>query len=576
MLRKASLWRSIIDFLCRKKDVTLQEIRRLEKRNRIKKLIKILNGESYNRYCAAAALGRLKATRAIEPLIATLGDENIAVRREAAAALGTLKATCAIDPLIAALEDESIDVRASAAGALKKLGWKPEGESLSLAYHAVRCDVAELVKIGRTAIEPMEAVLLDRRRTADDRYRATQVLDKLQWKPKDEALKVAYFMARMDTEELVKIGEASVEWLKHSFGYFNLDRDKDKREKLWAALCEIASPSSLDHLISTLRSPYCTESIEIQKAMIETIGKIGDEKVIPSLFDLSKSRNGHLYWDTVYLSIAQIIKRCGLNAFKVVLFDERFWGWEGWDLLRYPAHTSTREAFVDAFASLGTQAIEPLTLLMKDTTNPCYVVRYLAAYAIGCIGDIKARDDLIHFMEEDWHAELVEVLGNFKDARVVETLIEILGGKGDFDRKSTAVVSLGKIGDPIAVNNLIELLKPDPNPSYLEGYGNPLRLRSVAAQALGKIRDSRAVLPLCEALSDQTMVTFSTSSNDPQWHEGCTDRVVDGYQPTRIYAAIALGEIGDRRAKDALESASKHDRDEAVRKHTAQALSRII
>lgn len=69
---------------------------------------------------AAEALGQIKDTRAIEPLIAALKDENADVRREAAEALGRMKDTRAIEPLMAALED--LSVQSEAARALKRLG----------------------------------------------------------------------------------------------------------------------------------------------------------------------------------------------------------------------------------------------------------------------------------------------------------------------------------------------------------------------------------------------------------------------------------------------------------------------
>ncbi len=80
-------------------------------------------------YCR---LGRVGDTRAVEPLIAALNDENehehLGLRQEEgktclyAAVLGMLGDTRAVEPLIAALENENDRVCGYAAEALGKLG----------------------------------------------------------------------------------------------------------------------------------------------------------------------------------------------------------------------------------------------------------------------------------------------------------------------------------------------------------------------------------------------------------------------------------------------------------------------
>jgi HEAT repeat protein len=57
----------------------------------------------------------------VNPLIATLKDEEWLVRRYAARSLGELRATRAIKPLIDALDDEGFRATAAAAEALRKI-----------------------------------------------------------------------------------------------------------------------------------------------------------------------------------------------------------------------------------------------------------------------------------------------------------------------------------------------------------------------------------------------------------------------------------------------------------------------
>lgn len=75
---------------------------------------------------SAEALGRLKDTKGIKALLVALTDENVGVRKLAATSLGLIKDPKALDDLIKALEDPEKVVRASAAGAIGRLGL-PQG-----------------------------------------------------------------------------------------------------------------------------------------------------------------------------------------------------------------------------------------------------------------------------------------------------------------------------------------------------------------------------------------------------------------------------------------------------------------
>lgn len=87
------------------------------------RLIKDLKDPSWQiRWYAESALGEMKEVRAVEPLIATLkDDDNGYVRAMAAWALGQIKDRRAVEPLIAAITDESSDVKKMAPLALKEI-----------------------------------------------------------------------------------------------------------------------------------------------------------------------------------------------------------------------------------------------------------------------------------------------------------------------------------------------------------------------------------------------------------------------------------------------------------------------
>lgn len=78
--------------------------------------------EKWDRILAAAALGNLKDVRAVEPLIAALGDELPEVRHTAAAALAQLGDRRAVEPVRALLNDANDDARFQAIQAAVAFG----------------------------------------------------------------------------------------------------------------------------------------------------------------------------------------------------------------------------------------------------------------------------------------------------------------------------------------------------------------------------------------------------------------------------------------------------------------------
>jgi len=71
---------------------------------------------------AAALLGRIGDTRALQPLIEALERREVSVRVQAASALGDLREPAAVEPLLRATRDHYLDVRAEAGQALDAIG----------------------------------------------------------------------------------------------------------------------------------------------------------------------------------------------------------------------------------------------------------------------------------------------------------------------------------------------------------------------------------------------------------------------------------------------------------------------
>jgi len=116
---------------------------------------------------AAEMLGKLRDVRAVEPLTRALTAKSADVRSRAAEALGQLGDARAVEPLIRVLEDYEDQVRRNAAVALGQIGDFRAVEPLigRLILHG-DCRHAignALVKLGAVAVEPLMAVLIDKR-----------------------------------------------------------------------------------------------------------------------------------------------------------------------------------------------------------------------------------------------------------------------------------------------------------------------------------------------------------------------------------------------------------------------------
>jgi HEAT repeat protein len=79
---------------------------------------------------AAKRLGKARDARAVQPLIAMLGDENAYVRAAAAFALGEICDARAIQPLLAVLNDADEEVRDATALALGMIKDEHSGHQL--------------------------------------------------------------------------------------------------------------------------------------------------------------------------------------------------------------------------------------------------------------------------------------------------------------------------------------------------------------------------------------------------------------------------------------------------------------
>ncbi len=317
------------------------DIAKLQAKKDFDALVKALGYQKdwHIRSAAATALGQIGDIRAVEPLIAHLGDEAEFVRGPAAAALGQIGDPRAVEPLIAALK--FVVTRNSAAAALGQIGDPRAVEPLIAALtdfrsipdvvemtvmvaaalregggaNAVRAGVGFLMggksqslagpgsDVDPRAVEPLAAALTGRLGF----HSVADALDRLGWRPDNGATGAAYWMAKGQWDRCAEIGAPAVEVLIAILE----KRDPFSSWAAAAALGQIGDPRAVGPLIAALREwrdPNADANFEFWRAggealgivmrdglvmmrarAAEALGKIGDAWAVEPLTAASRS-----------------------------------------------------------------------------------------------------------------------------------------------------------------------------------------------------------------------------------------------------------------------------------------------
>ncbi len=460
---------------------------------------------------AAEALGQTNDPRAIEPLCAALGGyspsgsvESAAVR--ALVRIGTpaveplgaaLKHACrpeaaasalikigkpSVGPLVDGLEHWHPFTRKTAADALGMIGDARAAEPLVAALNDSVSDVSRaaieaLARIGQPATEALVAALTKDSSFSRAKWEVVEALDKIGWQPGREESGAAYWVAKQNWNECVRVGSTAVEPLISVLAHSH----NQARKAAADALGQIGDARAVEPLIVALKDREIRQCGAVEDALV----KIGGPAVEP-LVAAFKNGDFEVRFDAVTL-LGKIGDARAVEPLIAALA-----------LRNVPLPTA------EALGRIGdVRAVGPLIAALEDEPRP-------AAEALGNIGDARAVEPLIGALERAPDAA-ARALGKIGDARAVESLIAALKNTAP----AAAAEALGRIGDARAVEPLIAALKDAAPAAAAEALGRigdaraaePLiaaleRAPAAAARALGKMGDSRAVEPLVAALFD--------------------------------------------------------------------------
>lgn len=448
-------------------------VEKLRAKNDIPGLIKALHYDKDPTivHAAARALGQASDPQAIEPLVATLRNEDDAtLRATALQALGQLGATSQHDVFVTALKDKQPEVRKASINALGKLGDPQSIDPLIDLFKRQDADLypdvlqaliqisAKLAGAERQShlFEPLGSLLPDA-----DKPTRLALIDALQhmgWQPGQDFIGATYYVLQKQWDRCIALGEAAAAPLVAALN----DEDKQVRQDAFQALVSIGVPAA-PALIHALQAA----DNDVRQAAFWALVKIGQPVRDPLIEAL-----GHENED-VRRACATALGHLGDPQVVIPLiglFSDIDW--------------SVRRDAYKAIIKIGRPALQELLAALKHENGE---IRWGAAGTLEALGWKPSKDEIgarFWITKGEWH-KCIEI-----GAPAVAPLIESLG-HWDTNVCKESMGVLVHIGAPSVQPLIAALERPEP------------AVKKCAATALGMIGDEQAEQPLMQLLSDR-------------------------------------------------------------------------
>ena len=326
------------------------------------------------------------------------------------------------------------------------------------------------------------------------------------------------------------------------------DADSAIHQKAADALGRSRSRRAVEPLIAALNDT----DPDVQGSAAKALGQIKDPRAVQSLMtafrDAVKNGKPARGPDDLYT----------MNEQQSRILDVARQAAEALGNIGSPALPDLMAAFKDkdlnqyAYAGLVKMGAPAVDALVAEVKDPKSAVRQDAVQVLGDIKDPRAVESLVGVLEVkdlQWYAALA--LGKIKDPHAVEPLIAALNGK-DPEFRERVALSLGDIKDPRADAALTAALK-DPE----------LRVMRAAASALGQIADPQAVNVLLAALHQHNaeVIAGAGSFFIQRGESGSEDTLIEALDKTGDESlAVNMLNSGNKKLYDAADHwASTHN-----------------
>lgn len=409
------------------------------------------------------ALWKIGDHRAIKPLIEALADPDKNIRSSATTALWHI-GKAAVEPLIAILQGENIALRVKVMYVLEHLcfedslavkaliGVLSDDSNEYVRLHVLSAfrsshhfDKPDIVKSFINALhDPAEQVR---------KYARDCLVEHITRVNIDASIMALLIKKLNDSNREVRLAVASIlgeltDWRTVGPLITALsDPDKDVRLSVIYALRQIRNRRAVQPLIAALQD----SDIQVCEQIIDTLGTIGDPLAVEPLINALRHQSTQ-------------VRRAAANALKEIA-DPR--AVEPLIAALNDSNLSMRRNVAYALGGIGDlRAVEPLIIALHGSNSK---VRQLATSALIKIHNLLARvplidilndivDDILDDLDADVREAAAYALGEIGDTPAVEPLISTLHHWKAGVRKS-AVEALGKIGNARALPELEHFAK---------------------------------------------------------------------------------------------------------------------
>jgi HEAT repeat protein len=502
-----------------------EKIAALEDPAIIEPLIAILHdSDSSVRITAARALGKYREPWVTDALTNAIQDTDKQVREAIAEALKLHRDVRTIPTFVTLLSDDHPAVRWFAATALESMSWSPGDDTL----RALRCvalgKLEQAAAFGAAAIDPLVSVLRN-----GVYYKKLEAVDALS-RIGDARVVKPLIVALADEDNSVRssvvnalsrIGDTrAVEPLIQAVK----DRDNRVRTAAVEGLSKMGDPRAIPALASLLKD----ESWDVRAAAVEALGNFKDPQVVEPLMQLLKDPDR----DTRLATVKALGKTADIRAIYPLVLAMK----DDQEIVRQAAEGAIVK--IDPAwekTEAARQAIPELEIAIKASE---YWVRTSAAAILKrIVGEARAADittsdfanpatyirketadillAVLTHEDADLRLAAAEALGRLGHKPAVDMLAAALNDSDEWVRKMTAqsLENLGwvPVDNALRARQAVVLRRWEQVISFGSAAYEALNaslnddnagIRYRAAEALGKIKDPRALQPLFFLLSD--------------------------------------------------------------------------
>jgi HEAT repeat protein len=538
---------------------------------------KLRDPNSTNRLYAVYALGKIRDSREVEPLIESLDDEN--VQWLAAKALINL-GEMAVPALSRALGRKERGIRLYSAYALGEIGIR--ATSTSLLEYVIDPDPGMREFVGDALVKLHDHGTIPR---------LLYFLEKGDPSIQSQILKILGYLGEVSTGRSIRPLLRSPEAQVRANAAFALGELRDPGAvgdlmALFEDPASLVSATAAAALVKMGRAvvPVLLEALpgsrgQRARHLIQVLGKLkAPEAVEPIMARLADMDPVVRRASTVALT--EIANPKAEESLVMLLTDSdsqvrmyasvglmQFGGRLSVRLLLYSLRSEeTRWLAVRILDRIGPRGVNELIEALKDPNLQGYATDTL----IKLDGQVLPQlERALRSDEENIRNNIAYILGEVKDPRAVTALMDAL--RDETRLVSLAAASLVNIGDPTVVDPLIQCLT-HPNE----------QVRLYSAYALGNLRDPRAVDPLLELLRDadgavRGIAAYSLGMlRSRKATQPLLESLDDTDEGVRLSAAVALGRLRDGQALPALREKVARDPSPNVRKAAQESVQQIL